>query len=109
MRDAAFQTALLLLPESSGDTFGNRYATADVAWRPDGQLLAMTAPECGGFCARYLSNSVRILRSDTGELVRELTPPSGTAAGELRWSAEGKRLLLVRDKDAIIWDFNGLK
>lgn len=107
MRDAAFQTALLLLPESSGDTFGNRYARANVAWRPDGQLLAMTAPECGGFCAHYTSNSVRILRSETGELVLELTPP-GKASGELRWSADGDRLLLVRDKDAIIWDLSAL-
>jgi hypothetical protein len=102
MRDAALQKALLLLPQSG---------VADVAWSPDGQMHAMTVPSCRGICGSgdYTSSSVRVLRGGTGQIVLELTPPQGAASGKLRWSADGKRLLLIHEKDAIIWDLSALK
>jgi hypothetical protein len=102
MRDAALQKALLLLPQNG---------VAVVAWRPDGQMLAMTVPNCRGICGRgdYTNKSIRILRSATGQIALELTPPQGDATGTMRWSADGKRLLLVHERDAIIWDLSALK
>jgi hypothetical protein len=102
IRDAALQKALLHLPQNG---------SAGVAWRPDGQMLVMTVPNCHGICGprEFGEKSLRILRSDTGQIALELTPPQGDAAGKLRWSADGKYLLLVHERDAIIWDLSALK
>ncbi len=102
IRGAALQKALLLLPQNG---------IADVAWRPDGQMLAMTVPNCRLICGprEFGEKSLRILRSETGQIALELTPPQGDAAGILRWSADGKHLLLVHDRDALIWDLSALK
>lgn len=126
VRDAALQTALLALPRSTvADTSGYRGSGARIAWRPDGQLLAMTAPSCyvvctqepgasptlpnGATASQYASDSVRIYRTDSGKVALDLEPPEGDAFGQLRWSADGKRLLMMRSRNVLIWDLSALK
>jgi hypothetical protein len=73
-------------------------------------MLAMSSPNCHFICGRgdYTSRIVRVLQGQTGQIALELTLPQGDAAGKLRWSADGKHLLLVHERDAIVWDLSAL-
>jgi hypothetical protein len=126
VRDAALQQALLDTPMSVNSAQGSRYSRAFIAWRPDGRLLAMSAPYCYTECAHgsvsviqtpaagndpageYAHRFVRLYQSDSGRVALDLTPPNGEADGSLSWAPDGKRLLLLRTSDAIVWNVDAL-
>jgi hypothetical protein len=126
VRDAALQQALLDTPMSVNSAQGSRYSRAFLAWRPDGRLLAMSAPYCYTECAHgsvsviqtpaagtdpsgeYAHQFVRLYQSDSGRVALDLTPPNGEADGSLSWEPDGKRLLLLRTTDAFIWNVGAL-
>jgi hypothetical protein len=128
VRDAALQQALLDIPMSANGAESNRFSRASIAWRPDGRLLAMSAPYCYIECAHgsvsvtqtpipgndtsageYARRFIRLYQGDSGRVALDLTPPNGEADGLLNWAPDGKRLLLLRTADAIIWNMGALR
>jgi hypothetical protein len=128
VRDAALQQALLDIPMSANGAESNRYSRASIAWRPDGRLLAMSAPYCYIECAHgsfsvtqtplpgnetsageYTRRFIHLYQGDSGRVAIDLTPRNGEADGSLGWSPDGKRFMLLRTADAIIWNVGALR
>jgi hypothetical protein len=128
MRDAALHQALLDIPMSATGTESNRYSRASIAWRPDGRLLAMSAPYCVLVCTQgpgvathtpepgnptgagdYARRFIRLYQRDSGQVALDLTPRNGEADGSLSWSPDRTRLLLLRTADALIWNVGALQ
>jgi hypothetical protein len=107
VRDAAMQAVYNSLASNANPDV----TAAQVAWRPDGAVMAaqfQLAP--GGDNVATASHAVTLYRADTGAVLATLQPPASRAPylrapSLLRWSSDGARLLLLdRNLDgAVIW------